>query len=170
MLHASDEEDNWDFRKWQTYQKRDAWKQLHSPTQESICLDQSWWEKNDQTSNVILVSLHVSPVVLFTSNIPIQVMLIRSLWHCADSWQGEVQFDQYGKVMEQTLLVLTMNYRKQWKRWIIKKSNPLAKKWCLLDFVAQEPTWSIIYGKCVGVPNSSSRSYLGRIAKTHGQH
>ena len=37
-------------------------------------------------------------------------MLIHSLWHCADSWQEEVQFGQYGQIMEQTLLVPIMNY------------------------------------------------------------
>ena len=58
------------------------------------------------------VSLHVSPVVLFISNLPMQSMPIHSLWHCADSWQEEFKFDRYGQTTEQTLLVLIMNYRK----------------------------------------------------------
>ena len=45
----------------------------------------------------MLPSLHVSPVVLPISKLPIQQMLIYSLWHCADSWQEEIQFDQYGQ-------------------------------------------------------------------------
>ena len=45
----------------------------------------------------MLPSLHVSPVVLPIWKLPIQQMLIYSLWHCADSWQEEIQFDQYGQ-------------------------------------------------------------------------
>ena len=59
-------------------------------------------------------------------------MLIHLSWHCADYWQEEVQFDRYGQIMEQTLLVPIMNYRKHWKRWIILKSRITCKEMVLI--------------------------------------
>ena len=42
--------------------------------------------------------------------------------------------DWYGQIMEQTLLMTIMNYRKHWKSWIIKNSRITCKKMVRIGF------------------------------------
>ena len=41
----------------------------------------------------------------------------------------------------------------------------LQRKWCRLDFMAQQSTWCISYLKGLGMPNSICKNYFGKIVE-----